>query len=180
MASQPCPSGDWLSLTDLGRVYGISAVQCGRLLQTAGLRQRDGAPSRRALRGGLAQQAGRHRGPGGTLWSRGGCGALLEEQGLESAAERRLVRQWADLLEALQNSHGAVSTSAEELASDLPGHLVGPVNAALRQRGCPLQLEPSLEPSVEDSVQPGPQASRRASACWRARSSSSRSWSSSA
>jgi hypothetical protein len=29
----------WLSLTDLGRIFGISAVHCGRLLSDAGLRQ---------------------------------------------------------------------------------------------------------------------------------------------
>ena len=27
----------WLSLTDLGRIYGISAVHCGRLLSDAGV-----------------------------------------------------------------------------------------------------------------------------------------------
>jgi hypothetical protein len=34
----------------------------------------------------------------------------------------------------------AVSTTAEELAGDLPRELVAPVNAVLRQRGCSWQL----------------------------------------
>ena len=38
----------WLSLTDLGRIYGISAVHCGRLLSEAGLRDANGQPSRHA------------------------------------------------------------------------------------------------------------------------------------
>ena len=172
MTSHPAPEGAWLSLTDLGRVYGISAVQCGRLLQAAGLRQRNGAPSRQALRGGLAQQRHSSGNASGALWSRGGCGALLERQGLELAAERRLVRQWADLLEALQINASAVSTSPEDLASDLPGELVEPVNAALRQRGCTFQL--TRRPACQ------PQPSRSASACRRARSSKARSLSSSA
>lgn len=141
MASHPSTQDEWLSLTALGRVYGISAVQCGRLLQAAGARERDGAPSSRALRGGLAKPGPSSRNSSGTLWSRGGCGALLEDQGLESAAERRLVNQWADLLEALQQSAAAlVSSSAEDLASELPRNLVAPVNAALLQRGCEWQL----------------------------------------
>ena len=46
----------WLSLTDLGRIYGISAVHCGRLLSDAGLRQENSAPSCTALKQGLAYQ----------------------------------------------------------------------------------------------------------------------------
>lgn len=130
----------WLSLTALGRAYGISAVHCGRLLQSAGVRQGDGSPSPQALRRGLAKPPPNPRHHNGTLWSLQGCGGVLKEQGLEPAAERKLVHQWADLLEALQQNLAAVSTSAEELASELPKKLVAPVNAELRQRGCAWQL----------------------------------------
>ena len=34
----------WLTLTDLGRRYGISAVYCGKLLTDAGLRDSAGLP----------------------------------------------------------------------------------------------------------------------------------------
>lgn len=152
-ASHPIPEGTWLSLTDLGRLHGISAVQCGRLLEVAGVRERDGAPSRHALRAGLARRPAGRRRPGGEMWHRRGCGAVLEDQGLPTAAERRLVDLWADLLEALQANREAVLADAEELASELPGELVEPVNAALRQRGCGFQLQPTA------------QASRSASAC---------------
>ncbi len=109
------PSQDeWLSLTALGRFYGISAELCGRLMQTAGARQADGRPSHQALRGGLAKARANPSQPGNTLWSRSGCGALLE---------------------AIQQNVTAVSTTAEELARDLPHELVAPVNTVPRQRG---------------------------------------------
>ena len=73
-----------------------------------------------------------------------------------------LIEQWTDLLETLLSGVAAVSTSAEEMARDLPGELVRPVNRELRLRGNRFQVR-------------RPQASRRASACLAARSSSSRS-----
>ena len=48
------------------------------------------------------------------------------------------------------------------MASDLPANLVTQVNQELRQRGCNFQVGPQAQPK------------RRASACRRARSSSSR------
>ena len=36
---------NWLTLTDLGRRFGLSAVSCGRMLSTAGMRDDDGLPS---------------------------------------------------------------------------------------------------------------------------------------
>ena len=70
-------AGEWLSLTDLGRVYGISAVHTGKLLVAAGLRQLDGDPSPAALEAGLAQRqhSGQHR---QALWHRQGCAPHLE------------------------------------------------------------------------------------------------------
>lgn len=73
-----------------------------------------------------------------------------------------LIEQWTDLLETLLGGVAGVSTSAEEMARDLPGELVRPVNRELRLRGNRFQVR-------------RPQASRRASACLAARSSSSRS-----
>ena len=46
-----------------------------------------------------------------------------------------LVRQWADLLELLLQGVEAVATSAEDMARELPGELVRPVNRELRLRG---------------------------------------------
>jgi len=158
----------WLSLTDLGRIYGISAVHCGRLLSEAGLRQGNGAPSPSALRQGLAYQHHPQSPNPSAVWNAQGCSPLLQEQGLQPMAEHLLVGQWADLLVALLQGSSAISTSAEEMASDLPLELVRPVNLELQQRGCSFQVG-ARTPSRQG------QPKRRASACRRARSSSSRS-----
>jgi hypothetical protein len=125
----------WLSLTDLGRIYGISAVHCGRLLSDAGLRQGNGAPSTLALAQGLAYQHHPHSPNPSAVWNGQGCAPLLEGQGLRPMAENHLINQWADLLAALVQGSPSISTSAEKMASDLPEALVNPVNQELRQRG---------------------------------------------
>jgi hypothetical protein len=51
-----------------------------------------------------------------------------------------LVQQWADLLELLLPGVAAVSTSAEDMARELPSDLVSPVNKELRQRGSSFQV----------------------------------------
>jgi hypothetical protein len=158
----------WVSLTDLGRIYGISAVHCGRLLSDAGLRQGNGAPNARALRQGLAYQHHPHSPNPSAVWNEQGCGPVLQEQGLRPMGEHQLVGQWADLLAALVQGSPSISTTAEEMASDLPQELVLPVNLELQQRGCSFQVGASTP------TQPA-QPRRRASACRRARSSSSRS-----
>jgi hypothetical protein len=141
MAPRPTPK--WLTLTELGRVYGISAVHTGKVLQAAGLRQLDGRPSPEALRTGLAHR--RHSGPSGqTLWNRQGCGPHLEKQGLQPRRQRQLVDLWADLLSALQQGSAAVAISLEDMAEDIPADLVAPVNRKLRERGCGFQVHTSL------------------------------------
>lgn len=147
--SQQTLSGDWLSLTDLGRVYGVSAVHTGKILQAAGLRLADGDPSPGALAAGLAQRqhSGQHR---QALWHREGCAPHLEGQGLTPQNQRNLVGLWADLLSALQQGSPGIATSAEEMAGDIPGDLVQPVNRELRQRGCDFQVprQLSLRPAL--------------------------------
>jgi len=137
--AEPAPTSDWLSLTELGRLYGVSAVHTGRLLVLAGLRQADGQPSDGALRDGIAlcPQPGDHH---QALWSRHGCAAPLQRQGLELQQQRSLVGLWADLLSALQQGSPSICVSAEEMADDMPQELVSPVNRELRQRGCSFQV----------------------------------------
>lgn len=52
-----------------------------------------------------------------------------------SLGRAALVHLWADLLELLLQGVEAVATSAEDMARDLPGDLVNPVNRELEQRG---------------------------------------------
>jgi hypothetical protein len=47
---------------------------------------------------------------------------------------------WADLLAALQQGAPDIAVSAEEMAGDIPGDLVLPVNQELRARGCSFQV----------------------------------------
>jgi hypothetical protein len=134
------PSTSWLSLTDLGRLYGISAIYCGRLLCEAGLREQDGRPSVEALSSGVAQVACSSHRHVDTLWHENGCRAALEARGQVPLAQRTLVEQWAELLWAMKQGSAAVSTSAEQMAEELPGELVEPVNQQLRVNGWDFQV----------------------------------------
>lgn len=126
----------WLSLTDLGRLYGLSALQTGRLLQQAGLRQASGSATPQALEQGLALQRPNHR----PFWHHQACAAAFEAQGLQPVERQTLISQWAELLCALQLGSPSISTSAEEMARELPGELVEPVNRRLHQLGSPFQV----------------------------------------
>jgi len=138
VASSPI---EWLSLTELGRVYGISAIHTGRMLVASGLRSAEGSPSPNALEQGLArcQHPGDHH---QALWNRQGCSPHLERQGLVPLQQPTLVGLWADLLAAIQQGSPSISVSAEEMADDMPQELVRPVNRELRQRGCSFQVKP--------------------------------------
>ena len=136
--SQPgnSPPAPWLSLTDLGRLYGISAVHCGRLLSEAGLRDHAGKPTLQALRSGFAA-------PDQPGWSPRHCQPTLEAAGLELVERVSLVQQWADLLSALSEGSPSISTSAAQMAEELPSDLVEPVNLQLRKLGCGFQVQRS-------------------------------------
>lgn len=130
--------GEWLSLTDLGRVYGISAIHTGKLLEAAGLCLPSGRPTARAVDAGLARDQQGH--PRQALWHRQGCGKHLEGQGQMPRSGPNLIGLWADLLTALQQGSESVTMSAEEMADEIPSELVAPVNRELRQRGCSFQV----------------------------------------
>lgn len=147
----PIPSGkgppaalnaepQWLSLTDLGRIYGISAVHCGRLLSEAGLREASGQPSRHALRSGCAIRGLQPHAHGPTQWHRQHCQAVFTRAGLEPIRRTTLVQQWAQLLSALTEGSASITTSADQMAEDLPTELVESVNAELRDIGCNFQV----------------------------------------
>ena len=51
----------WLSLTDLGRMYGISAIHCGRALNLNGLRDQKGKPTQEAIQAGAAYTTGANK-----------------------------------------------------------------------------------------------------------------------
>ena len=131
----------WLTLTDLGRLYGISAMHCGRLLQEAGLRNRDGRPTAQAVLSGCASGTHRQRDGAEPIWHRQHCHLAFEAAGLVTVQRASLVQQWAALLSALTDGSPSISTSAAQMAEELPGELVDPVNVELRQLGCSFQVQ---------------------------------------
>ena len=148
----------WLTLTGLGRIYGISAVHCGRLLSDAGLRDHDGQPSRRALDDKLAYQRHPQHGSRHALWQRQGCCTILEAGGLVPMQHTTLVEQWVALLSALDAGSPSISTSAAQMADDMPRELVEPVNQQLRAIGCSFQVSPP-RPSSSPNPASGANAS---------------------
>lgn len=136
----------WLTLTDLGRLYGISAMHCGRLLQDAGLRNREGMPTTKALQSGCASAPHRKLHGGEPIWHRQHCRKAFEAAGLVTVQRASLVQQWAALLSALTEGSPSISTSADQMAEDLPGDLVDPVNVELRELGCSFQVQRAGRP----------------------------------
>ncbi|MFZ9947254.1 MAG: hypothetical protein ACO3FN_09320, partial [Vulcanococcus sp.] len=65
---------------------------------------------------------------------------VFRQAGLEPIQRTTLVQQWAQLLSALTEGSPSISTSAAQMAEDLPGELVEPVNAELRHIGCSFQV----------------------------------------
>ena len=111
---------NWLTLTDLGRRFGLSAVSCGRILSTAGMRDDDGLPSDVALDGGYAYRRPDQNANRSVLWHEERCTELLQSLGLHAIDEQQLVSQWADLLSALDEGSPSISASAEQMADDMP------------------------------------------------------------
>jgi hypothetical protein len=161
------PSTPWVTLTDLGRRYGLSAVGCGRLLSEAGLRDADGLPNERAVDEGLAFRRPEANANRSSLWHAERCGRLFDNLGvlplagqplgLQPLDDNRLVQQWADLLAALAEGSEAISTTPDQMAEDLPGHLVPAVNDRLQLLGVAYRL-PGLR-----TAEPGSCDSRTAS-----------------
>lgn len=133
-------ASDWLDLTDLGRIYGLSASRTARLLTTAGLLTSGGGPSATALAEGLVRLPHGPDRTGPMLWNRQRCAPRLEGLGVSPQPQRSLVSLWADLLSTLQQDSAAVCITAEDMAGDMPRELVRPVNRELRLRGCPFQV----------------------------------------
>ena len=132
----------WISLNDLGRFYGISAIHCGKILNQRGWRDRRGQPSAEALK----VQAARHLGPHGqtqsVVWNQELCGGLLEANGHQPVSLSRQIDQWSQLLEAMQSGSPSITATAAQMAEDMPNELVDGVNQQLAERGCSFRVHP--------------------------------------
>ncbi len=130
----------WTSLTDLGRIYGISAIHCGRALQHQGWRDRHGRPTGIAFEAGAAYQSGTHCKPRAALWNVEICSALLERNGYQPMSRSNQVAQWTQLLEALEEGSPSIDATPAQMAEDLPEELVDEVNVQLAKRGCDFRV----------------------------------------
>ena len=135
-------STTWISLNDLGHFYGISAIHCGKILNQRGWRDRRGQPSAEALK----VQAARHLGPHGqtqsVVWNQELCGDLLETKGHQPVSLSRQIDQWSQLLEAMQSGSPSITSTADQMAEDMPSELVDGVNQQLAERGCSFRVHP--------------------------------------
>ena len=59
---------DFLTQTQLGKLYGVSSHQIGKWLKNLGLRTEDGKPSKKAIRDGMVKQAPSTQ-PGTYFWN---------------------------------------------------------------------------------------------------------------
>ncbi|TGG85840.1 MAG: hypothetical protein ERJ67_00705 [Aphanocapsa feldmannii 277cV] len=131
----------WITLTDLGRMFGISAVQCGRVLSDASLRDHDGLPTKEAVDQGYAYRRPEQNANRSTLWHQSHCEQLLRQNGLEPVDETRLVEQWVELLEALDEGSPSILADPQDMAAEeMPMELVGRVNQRLQDRGSGLRI----------------------------------------
>ncbi|KKZ10131.1 MAG: hypothetical protein TQ37_09490 [Candidatus Synechococcus spongiarum 15L] len=155
LSSPPCRNSHhiWLTLTELGRHFGISAVHCGHHLSRAGLRDKDGFPFPQAIDRGYAYRRPEQNANRSVLWNYDRCSGVLREHGLRSVEEQRLVEQWADLLEALHVGSPAILVTPQEMAdSDMPHHILTWVNQCLAARGSQLRISKRNHRTGQESV----------------------------
>ena len=143
----------WLTLTELGRHFGISAVHCGHHLSQAGLRDKNGLPFPQAIDRGYAYRRPEQNANRSVLWNYDRCSEILRAHGLYSVEEQRLVEQWADLLEALHVGSPAILVTPQEMAdSDMPHHIRPWVNQCLAARGSQLRISQQNRRTGQDSA----------------------------
>ena len=131
----------WLSLSDLGRRFGLSARHCGRVLSHEGWSDRSGHPTQAAMTAGAAQQHNNHHHSPSNRWNADICAAVLSTHGQRPIKRSEQVSQWATLLEAMEEGSASISTSTDQMAEDLPIDLIEEVNLQLNHRGCRFQVQ---------------------------------------
>ena len=132
----------WLCLAELGRIYGISAFHCGRILENHGWRDRRGRPTPAALEAGAASSVSPHGQGRRVFWSHSLCTELLNNNGYTPISRSLQVEQWTQLLEALQLGSPSISATADQMAEEMPNELVEDVNHQLKVRGCSYRVPP--------------------------------------
>lgn len=129
----------WMSLTELGQLFGISTTHCGRALDRLGWRDRHGRPTTTAVEAGAASASGSSVQARSAIWNSKVCTSLLQSQGYKRITRAQHVKQWVALLEALSEGSPSITTTPEQMAEELPSELIADVNHQLSRRGCRFQ-----------------------------------------
>ncbi len=130
----------WLSLTDLGRIYGISAIHCGKALQKGGLRDQNGHPTPQALKVGAVQADNLHSLTKTTVWNSSICKTFFEKTGYQPISREHKIKQWVQLLEALEEGSPGIATTPDQMAEEIPNEFINEINSLLTKRGCHFQI----------------------------------------
>ena len=131
----------WLTLSDLGRRFGLSARHCGHALDHEGWRDHNGHPTQAAITAGAAQCHNRYQHGTSNRWNVEICAAVLSKHGNRPIHRSEQISQWVTLLEAMEEGSASVSTSPDQMAEDLPFDLIEEVNHQLSHRGCRFQVQ---------------------------------------
>ena len=78
------------------------------------------------------------------LWNAELCANVLEQCGYRPVTRSERISQWTDLLEAMTAGSPSITTTADQMAEELPTDLVEDVNHQLSRRGCGFQVCRSL------------------------------------
>ena len=134
-------TSQWLTLSDLGHRFGLSARHCGRVLDREGWRDHSGHPTQAAIAAGAAQQHNSHHHIPSNRWNAEICATVLSSHGQRPIKRSEQVSQWVTLLEAMEEGSASISMSTEQMAEDLPNDLIDDVNHQLSHRGCRFQVQ---------------------------------------
>ena len=93
---------------------------------------------------GAVEQRTAHRHGRSLLWNADVCALALERRGYQPVPHAEHVGQWVDLLEAMDHGSPSITTTADQMAEELPQELVDDVNRQLTHRGCRYQVHRPL------------------------------------
>ena len=134
-------TSQWLTLSDLGRRFGLTTRHCGRVLDHQGWRDRSGHPTHAAITAGAALQHNSHQHSPSNRWNADICAAILSTHRQRPIKRSEQVSQWVTLLEAMEEGSASISTSTDQMAEELPMDLIEEVNHQLSHRGCRFQVQ---------------------------------------
>ena len=76
------------------------------------------------------------------VWNQDICRGLLEAKGHQPVSLSRQIDQWSQLLEAMQSGSPSITSTADQMAEEMPNELVDAVNQQLSERGCAFRVHP--------------------------------------